>query len=101
MAVIKKSPLEIFVSSFVKQKSRFKVPTVYVDKAITLIQEKIDPTCCDGGNVDLGTFRDNLLTRSVKMYLNTMHKTASNVKSLERAVVLLQEFKISSCCEVP
>ena len=99
MAILKKSPLEFFVSSFVKQKSRFKVPAVYIDKAIALIDEKIDPTCCEGsGTVDLHTFRDNLLTRSVKMYLTATPKTGANIKSLQRTKVLLTEFKQSSCC---
>lgn len=100
MAILKKSPLEFFVSSFVKQKARFKVPVVYIDKAIVLIDEKVDPTCCtESGPVDIKTFRDNLLTRSVRMYLNTMPKSAANLKSLARTKILLQEFKQSSCCD--
>lgn len=89
----------MFIASFVKQKSRFKVPVVYIDKAITLISEKIDPTCCEGpGPVDLHTFRDNLLTRTVRKHLTAMPKSAANLKSLERTKILLQEFKQSSCC---
>lgn len=99
MAIIKKAPIEFFVKSFVKQKSRMKVPAVYIDKAITLIDEKLDPTCCDElGPVDLHTFRDNLLTRTIKMYLATMPNSAMNRKSLTRTKTLLQEFKQSSCC---
>ena len=95
MAVIKKSPLEVFIESFVKQKSRFKIPFVYIDKAVTLIDEKIDPTCCDDpdGIVDVHTFRDNILTNTVRMYLNGMPKTAANLKSLERAKNKLLQFK--------
>lgn len=76
-----------------------KTPAVYIDKAITLIDEKLDPTCCEGvGPVDLHTFRDNLLTRTVKMYLNTMANNSPNRTSLTRTRVLLTEFKQSSCC---
>lgn len=99
MAILKKSPLELFISAFVKQKSRFKVAQVYVDKAITLIDEKLDPTCCtELGPVDMHTFRDNLLTYAVRMFLQGMPNTGANRKSLERTKIILQEFKQSSCC---
>lgn len=95
MATIKKSPLELFITSFVKQKNRMKVPLVYIDKAIVLIEQKIESSCCDieDAVVDLHTYRDNLLTRTVKMYLNTMTRDSANLKSLARTKIKLQIFK--------
>ncbi|GEM_PF-2786222 len=97
MAVLKKSPLEVFINSYVRQFARRKVALVYIQKAITLISEKLNPSCCEGtGPVDIHTFRDNTLTRAVKMYINGMPNTAANRASLNRAKTVLEIF-VNKC----
>ena len=102
MAVIKKSPLELFVSSFVEQKSRMKFPLIYVEKSLQLIHEKLDSTCCSdpSGTVTYSTFKDNSLTNAVRMYLKNMPRTSANLKSLQRAYDKLNIFyNFCSFCE--
>jgi len=98
MAVLYKSPLERFVESFVRQKRKAKTPALYINKAITLIDEKIESSCCadPDATVTLSTFRDNLLTRAVRGYLVTMTR-AGNIKSLQRTKTKLETFR-DGCC---
>lgn len=98
MAVLYKTPLERFVESFVKQKRNAKIPALYVNKAITLIEQKIESDCCSDPDavVNLGTFRDNILTNAVRGYLNNMTRE-DNLKSLARIKTKLERFR-DGCC---
>ena len=98
MAVLYKSPLERFVESFVRQKRNSRIPAVYIDKAITLVEQKIESDCCSDSDavVDLGTFKDNILTTAVLGYLNTMTRE-DNLKSLARIKAKLERFR-DGCC---
>lgn len=101
MAVLKKSPLEVFIASFVKQKDRIKTPPIYVEKALQLINQFYDNTCCSdpSGTVTYATFRDNSLTNAVTMYLKTMPRTSANLKSAQRAYNNLNYFyNLCSAC---
>ena len=99
MAVIKKTPIERFVESFVRQNRRIpdKVGKLHIEKAEALIDGKLG-YCCDNpeGTLDLKTPGENLLTRSIRMYLNTMTKEG-NVQSLERTKTLLTIFREGLC----
>lgn len=93
-----KTPLELFVNSFVKQKKRDKTGRNFINKAVALIDGKLG-YCCDhpSGTLDLVTPNDNILTNTVRMYLTTMTR-AGNEQSLTRAKEKLQGF-ITQCCD--
>ena len=98
MAILYKSPLERFIESFVVQKRNSRITALYVNKAIALIDNKIESVCCTDpdGVVEVGTFRDNILTRAVRFYLNTMTREG-NLKSLARIKAKLERFR-DGCC---
>lgn len=98
--VFHKTPLQMFVEAWVKQNRRIPANNVtvkQVQKAETLIEGKLG-YCCDqpNGTLDLHTPSESLLTRTVKMFLNTMTK-AGNEHSLEVTKDILNEFELGSC----
>lgn len=99
MAVLHRTPLEMFVKAFVKQNRRIpdKVGQLHIKKAVALIDGKLG-YCCDHptGTLDLFTPGENLLTRSVRMFLKTMTK-AGNEHSLERTKDILEQFRQGIC----
>lgn len=92
-----KSPLELFIISFIKQKRRDKTGIKFIRKAISLIDLKLGYCCDNDTPLDLYTPNDNILTRAVKNYLTTM-PLQGNKQSLERVKDKLNNF-ITLCCE--
>lgn len=99
MAVLKRTPIEMFVNAFVKQNRKFpdKVGKLHLQKAVALIDKKLG-YCCDHpeGTLDLVTYKDNLLTNTIKMYLSTM-TMAGNEHSLNRTKDKLEQFRLGIC----
>ena len=96
---MKKSALESFVESYLRTHTRKSLATVYVQKAIVLINEKLTPSCCDDplAEVDLITRMDNNLTIGVRDFLKTV-AVNGNKKSYKRTVKLLEKFIGIPCC---
>jgi hypothetical protein len=91
------SPLEQYVKSIVKQSNKRSLPKVYVRKALALIREKLNSSCCNGdATIDLITSRNNSLTLLVGNLVHNMSKQG-NVHSLERTKRILNKF-LGLCC---
>lgn len=100
MAVLPITPIELFVKAFVRQNAKYpkKIAAVYIQKAKSLIDQKLG-FCCyyPDSSLPLYTPKENLLTQTIRMYLNTMTR-AGNEHSLERTKALLEAFRADPCC---
>lgn len=96
---MRKSHLEQFVESYLKRSNNKSLPRVYVEKAIALIDLKINNPCCDDSDavIDLVTTRDNQLTIGVREILKNV-KRQGNIKSYLKAKEKLEHFIGIGCC---
>lgn len=96
---MKKSALELFVRAYLKQHNSKSAAKIYIEKAIVLIDTKLENPCCTDINavVDLKTKFDNQLTIGVAAILNTV-PLRYNKPSYLRAKSMLQKYIGIGCC---
>lgn len=84
---IRKSAVELFVQAIVRQNKKGILQVKFIQKAIALIQDKINDT----NTAESVTHVDSIFTRELKLFLAQTSK-AGNIDSLNRAISLLQAF---------
>ena len=94
-----KSALEIFVKQYVKQHKGKPIQKVFLQKAVTIISEKVDPTCCTNpnGTINYHTTADNNFTRGVKGIINAV-PLSGNKFSYVRTINYLNNIINGVCC---
>lgn len=95
-----KSPLEIFVKQYVRQHLKGKaIQKVFLQKAVTLITEKINSACCTDptATINYYTLADNNFTNTVRMILNSSN-FAGNKRSYLRTITFLNNIINGTCC---
>jgi hypothetical protein len=84
---IRKSAVELFVQAIVRQNKKGVIQIKFVNKAIALINDKLNDT----STAESVTHVDSIFTRELKFFLAQV-SLAGNTESLNRAKTLLQEF---------
>lgn len=100
---MKKSALELFVRAFLKSHNNKSAPKKFIQKAIALIEVKLNNPCCTDleSVIDLKTQFDNQLTIGVKAILNTV-PLKNNRTSYVRAKTILEQYigeGMGGCCK--
>lgn len=93
------TPLENIVKSYLKTHNRKALPKVFVNKAVLLINDKINGKCCttSAPTILFPTRLDNALTRVIENLLFDLIKKG-NVASLKRTKALLLKNTGIPCC---
>lgn len=93
------SPLELFVTAYLRQTSRRGINKDYIRKALALVDEKLGVPCCvdPSATIQLYTRFDNDLTNAVRMMLVSLPKKG-NVQALNRVHRILYKFLNPPCC---
>lgn len=96
---MKKSALELFVKAFLKSHNSVSASKVYIEKAIALINNKLNNPCCAdlGSVIDLHTKFDNELTIGVARILKNV-PLKGNKTSYEKTVTILENYIGVGCC---
>lgn len=91
--------LELFVTAYLRQTSRRSIGKKYIQKAVSLIDQKLGIPCCEDptATINLYTRFDNLFSTTVAMMLEGLPKTG-NVQSLTRVKRKLNNFITPPCC---
>lgn len=93
------SPLESFVRKYVQQHRGSTLQKVFLQKAVTLISEKLAPSCCTNpdATINYHTRSDNNFTNGVRMILNS-NPVEGNKFSYTRTKTFLNNIINGTCC---
>lgn len=91
MSLIKVTPLELFVDSFLRTHKKSRIGLVHLEDAVILINKKLGLVCCDPEHTPapLHSRQYSQFTTTVRQLLHNMVK-AGNVKSLQRTKAKIQ-----------
>lgn len=93
------TPLELFVTSYLRTHSRKQIGKDFVRKSLALVDEKLGVPCCldPTESINLFTLRDNELSKGVRAMLLNMSRKG-NINSLNRVHRILYKFLNPPCC---
>lgn len=94
------TPLEHFIKSYNRQHRKTSLSKQQIQKAIVLIDLKLNPICCrDNEVVDLITIKNSMFISTVEKLLELMPKH-NNTKSLLRTKKILENSIGVDCCKI-
>jgi len=93
------SPLELYITAYLRGASRKNIGRNFVSKALALVDEKLGVPCCSDptATINLHTRFDNDFTNTVRMTLVSLPKKG-NVQALNRIHKILYNFLNPPCC---
>ena len=94
------TPIEHFVKSFNRHHRKTSLSKQQIEKAIALINLKLNPICCrENEVVDLITTKQSMFISTIEKLLSITPKS-NNVKSLLRTKKILENSIGVDCCKI-
>ena len=86
-----RTPVELFVNTFLRTHKKGKIGLVHLEDAVLLIQKKLGEICCSNPPVavSLNSSQHSIFTDTIRQLLHNTIKRG-NVQSLERAISHIQ-----------